>query len=369
MPAIQMPHDSATWLDRPELLTSKLADWAGQALVALDTEFIRERTYWPRLALVQLAVPGDVVLVDILVPGMPQALVPLLANPAVTKLMHSAGEDLQALKTGCGTLPEPLYDTQVAAALAGLGASLSYQKLVEQVTGVALPKGETRSDWMQRPLSASQRAYAADDVRYLHAIHAELDPRLRQLDRRDWLRADCERALDQVRRDEGDPWPHLALRSAQFLDGEAQARLCRLLRWREVQARESDKPRSWILDNELAVALARTPPMDRRAFDALLDQHPKAPRRLRGALWDVLGTPLTPAERDIPLAAAQEGDYKQRLRRLQDAVAERTAQLGLPEGILASRRSLESLLGGRGWPDALRGWRREILEPVLEPLL
>jgi ribonuclease D len=202
------------WIDTPERLAAHLAGWAGQTLVALDTEFIRERTFYPQLALVQLAVPGDVVLVDPLVPGMADALRPLLVDPAVTKLMHSASEDLQALQRGCGALPSPLFDTQVAAALCGLGSGLGYQKLVEMVTGVVLAKGETRSDWLRRPLSDAQREYAADDVRHLHAIHAFLAPKLAELGRDEWRRADAERALRQAAADSDDAWPHLALRSA-----------------------------------------------------------------------------------------------------------------------------------------------------------
>ena len=143
------------WIDTPERLAAHLAGWAGQTLVALDTEFIRERTFYPQLALVQLAIPGDVLLVDPLVPGMADALRPLLVDASVTKLMHSASEDLQALSRGVGAVPEPLFDTQVAAAMAGYGAGLGYQKLVEQVTGHQLAKGETRSDWLKRPLPAS----------------------------------------------------------------------------------------------------------------------------------------------------------------------------------------------------------------------
>lgn len=369
MAATDPAHDSPLWLDRPEELARKLAEWAGHPLIGLDTEFVRERTYWPKLALVQLSIPGEAVLVDTLAPGMNQALAPLLADRAVTKVMHSAGEDLQAFRTDVGVLPRPLYDTQVAASLAGIGASLSYQKLVEAVTGVLLPKGETRSDWLRRPLSESQCAYAADDVRYLHALHTHLDARLEALGRREWHAADCARAVDLVERDAIDPWPHLAMRSAQFLDREGQARLRRLLLWREAEARRADKPRSWILDNELAATLARKPPADRHAFNALLDGHPKAPRRLRGALWDELDRPFEADELDIPLAPIQDGDYKARLRQLQDAVAEATRHHALPEGVLASRRQLEALMTGEGWPDGLDGWRRQILQPVLDPLL
>jgi ribonuclease D len=356
------------WIDTPQALSERLDRWSGQPLVALDTEFIRERTYYPQLALVQLAVPGDILLVDPLVPGMDAALRPLLVDPAVTKLMHSASEDLQALQRGCAALPAPLFDTQVAAALVGLGAGLGYQKLVEQVTGVALAKGETRSDWLRRPLSESQHEYAADDVRHLHAVHALLDAKLHERGRHAWLYADAERALANAADESEEPWPHLALRSAQGLDAEAQARLCRILRWRDLEARRSDKPKSWIIDNELAVALARRPPADPREFNAVLDRHPKAPRKSRGALYDVVNAPLSAEDLAVPLLKADLLD-KQKIRAMQDAVAAVAEAQGLPEGLLCARRHLEALLEGRGWPPALAGWRRELLEPVLAPLI
>ena len=356
------------WIDTPEHLAAHLAGWAGQPLVALDTEFIRERTFYPQLALVQLAVPGDVLLVDPLAPGIAAALRPLLVDPAVTKLMHSASEDLQALQRGCDALPAPLFDTQVAAALCGLGAGLGYQKLVEMITGVALAKGETRSDWLRRPLSDAQRESAADDVRYLHAVHAHLAPMLQALGRDDWRLADAERALRQAAADGDDPWPHLSLRSAQSLDAGGQARLWRLLRWRDREARRSDRPKSWVLDPELAVMLARRPPADATAFEGVLDRHPKAPRKSRAELWNLLSADITAEERALPLLREPTYD-KQALKALQEAVAAQARAHGLPDGLLCARRHLEALLDGRGWPDALSGWRRELLEPVLAPLL
>lgn len=358
----------SSWIDRPDDLSDRLARWAGQPLVALDTEFIRERTYYPQLALVQLAVPGEILLVDPLVPGMDAALRPLLVDPAMTKVMHSASEDLQALQRGCAALPAPLFDTQVAAAMCGLGAGLGYQKLVEQVTGVQLAKGETRSDWLRRPLSDAQKEYAADDVRHVHALHAWLDRELAERGRHAWLEQDAGRALRNAADDTDEPWPHLAVRSAQSLDAEGQARLVRLLRWREGQARSSDKPKSWVLDNELAVALSRRPPRSLSEFHATLDRHPKAPRKARGELWEVLSAPLAEAETQLPLAVGDSLD-KARVKAMQQAVATVAAEHGLPEGLLCSRKHLEALLSGRGWPDALAGWRRELLEPVLEPLL
>lgn len=357
------------WIDEAGALAARLQAWHGQALVAMDTEFIRERTYYPQLALVQLAIPGEVLLVDPLAEGIPALLAGLLADESVTKLMHSASEDLQALARGCGEVPSPVFDTQVAAALVGLGAGLSYLKLVEHVTGLTLEKGETRSDWMRRPLSDSQLKYAADDVLHLHAVHAALEPKLRELGRRDWLDADAERAVRNARNEADDPMPHLAVRSAQSLDAAGQARLRRLLRWRDVEARRSDRPKGWVLDNELAVQLARRPFEDMHRFHAALDANPKSPRKSRRELWELLAAPLDDEELALPLNRAGDGADRQRLKRLQEAVAAVAASLDLPEGLLCARRHLEALLEGRGWPDALSGWRRSLLEPVLAPLL
>jgi len=361
------------WIDSPAALQAHLPD--RPARVGLDTEFVRERTYWPQLALVQMAVDTQILLVDPLAPGMAQALSPLLTDPDVLKVMHSASEDLVAFQHTCGVLPRPLFDTQIAAALAGTGAGLGYQKLVQSVTGTVLHKGETRSDWLRRPLSEAQLTYAADDVRHLFALHDHLQAELERLGRQDWLAQDGERLLASVERsDAGERWPHLAMRSAQFLPADAQLRLLRLLRWREAQARRSDRPRSWILDNELAANLARTPPADRAALQALLDTTPKAPRKLGDALWQALNT-LLEDEHAAPLARAGADPDKAALKRLQDAVARHSAALGLPDGVLASRRHLEQLLQEDpratepAWPAALDGWRRPLLEPLLRPLL
>ncbi len=357
----------AGWLNHPDLLRERLIAWRDRGPIALDTEFVRERTYWPKLALVQLAVPGEIVLVDMLTPDMPEALAPLLEASDTVKIMHAAGEDLVTLGQTCNTLPTPLFDTQIAAGLAGLGASLGYQALVAALTGATIDKGETRSDWLQRPLTDAQLRYAAEDVRHLHALRDELHRRLDRLGRLDWLAQDCRRLLAAATAPE-DPWPHLALRSSQGLDLDSQRRLCALLRWRERQAIQADKPKTWILANDLAVLLARRPPANLAELDRLLGQHARAPRKLREDLWSTLNECLPDAD-GFPLAEAPGETSRRRLRRLQNAVAVIAAELDLPEPLLASRRHLEALSPDGDWPEALQGWRRALLEPALRPLL
>ncbi|WP_313317585.1 ribonuclease D [Stenotrophomonas sp.] len=356
----------AYWIKHPAELEERYRQPPSR--IGLDTEFIRERTYWPQLALVQMAVGDEILLIDPLIPGMCEALTPWLTDTSITKVMHSASEDLVAFKCACGALPRPLFDTQIGAALAGIGGGMGYQKLVAEITGVTLPKGETRSDWLKRPLSEAQLEYAADDVEYLFALHDAITAKLQATDRMQWLQDDGERLLASVEGDEGEHWPHLSMRSSQFLEPEAQLRLLRLLRWRDQQARSSDKPRSWILDNELANLLARTPPADYDSMLKIFGRFPKAPRKLAQPLWEALTIPLDD-EAEAPMALPATDGNKNAIKRLQDAVSKRTAELGLPDGLLASRKHLEALLESGNWPTALAGWRREQLEPVLTPLL
>ena len=359
------------WISDPAELRERLQQ--APPRVGLDTEFVRERTWWPQLALVQISLgDGSILLADAQAPGIPEALAPMLADSAVLKVMHSASEDLVAFKHACGVVPTPLFDTQIASALAGIAAGIGYQRLVQDMLGVSLPKGETRSDWMRRPLSPAQLEYAADDVVHLFALHDALEAKLLELDRLDWLKEDCARMVANASGDELERWPHLALRAAQFLEGDGQVRLLRLLRWRDAYARDADRPRSWILDNELATSLARKPPADRASLQRLLQSTPKAPKNLAGALWDALETPLVD-ESEAPPIRNEDRD-KGALRALQDAVAALSAEIGLPDGVLASRRWLQSLLdhrarGEQDWPGPLAGWRRELLEPRLAPLI
>lgn len=362
------------WIQDPVELSRHLQS-AAPARVGVDTEFVRERTYWPQLALVQVSIEQadgvEIYLVDPLVPGMGAALAALLRDRSVLKVMHSAGEDLIALTRGCGAVPEPLFDTQIAAALAGVGAGMGYQKLVQTLLDVHVDKGETRSDWLRRPLSPAQLDYAAADVEHLFALHDLLAAQLQVLGRDTWLQQDCSRMLDSANDSDAERWPHLGMRAAQYLDAPAQHRLLRLLRWREVQARAGDLPRSWVLDNELSVALARSPPPDQAELMLKLAASPKSPRRLAGSLWLALQTPLWD-EKDAPLARSIEGSDKVLMRSLQDAVTAHSARLRLPEGVLAPRRALESLIDPAcdgNWPRSLNGWRREQLEPLLSPLL
>src|SRR5438445_2833051 len=240
---------SFDWIADTATLDAWLASAPAHMRAGLDTEFMRTNTFSPKLALVQINIGGRTALIDAPLLGAHARLAARLGDPTNLCIMHSASEDLDALSQLLPTGPGELFDTQIAAALAGIGFGLSYQKLVATMLGVDLPKSETRSDWLQRPLSAAQLDYAAQDVVHLDELHALLAEKLDALDRGNWLREDCHRLIDRVVHAQPDAQPQLAFRGASEWPREAQMRLRRLLLWREASARTLDKPRPWLLDD------------------------------------------------------------------------------------------------------------------------
>ena len=355
------------WIERDDALRELLRD--APTTLGLDTEFMRIDTFLPRLALVQIENAGRIALVDPTTGLAPAPLAEVLADPARTIVMHSASEDLEALATWSCQLAN-LFDTQVAAAFAGLGAGLGYQKLVSQMTGIDLPKGETRSDWLRRPLSADQVEYAAQDVVHLPTLHAELSARVGARGYATWLVEDCARMLERARNREPDAEPQLGYRGAAEWPRERQALLRRILRWRDATARETDRPRPWLLDDPRMLDLASRPPKD--ADD--LAERTRGLRALRHAqraeLLAVLNAPLAPGELEfLPIPRAPDNADKRTIAAMKEIVVKRAAELDLPDGLLCARRHLETLLASRRWPQALEGWRREELHDALVALL
>lgn len=354
------------WIAQPEAAAALVARHAPVRLIGLDTEFMRIDTFYPRLALVQVNLDAEIALFDPLSLNGVAALGPLLADPANTCVMHSASEDLEALAEAVPAGIGRLFDTQIAAAMTGLGAGLSYQKLVAAITGVELPKAETRSDWLRRPLSAEQLDYAAQDVVHLPALHAELDARLEQRGRREWHAEDCRRLLQKARSRDGDPQPQRSFKNAADWPRERQALLRRVLLWREATARRVDKPRPWLLDDAHIVDFVTQPPAD---IDELF-RRAKGLRALRGAqrdeLLQVLTEPLADGELEFaPVFPLPTPAQKRTITAMKESVVAIATELDIPEGLLCARRHLESLVFDRNWPDALDGWRKTLLFDAL----
>ncbi len=356
------------WIDRTEPLLELMANVP--AMFGIDTEFMRVNTFFPRLALIQIVFGERIALIDPLAAIELDGLGAALADSNRLVIMHSASEDLDALATRFVRGVAQLFDTQIAAAFAGLGAGLGYQKLVRELLGVELPKAETRSDWVRRPLNAQQLEYAAHDVAHLPALHATLSERVAARGYAGWLAEDSARLIQRARQREPDPEPQTALRGASDWSPERQALLRRVLLWREATARRTDTPRPWILDDAAALDLSARPPSDAGE----LAERTKGLRGLRSGLRaelaELLRRPLDPGELAFePIPRSPSPREKSVLAALKEAVAARARELDLPEGLLCARRHLETLLVTRRWPRALDGWRREVLHDALVALL
>jgi len=356
--------------DNAALAAACAACRAGDA-VAVDTEFMRQSTFFPRPALLQLCDGATVWLIDPLAISDPAPVSSLFSDPAVTKVLHAASEDLEVFARWPGVLPQPLFDTQRAAALLGLGQGLGYRALVAALCAEELEKGETRSDWLHRPLSEAQCHYAAQDVWYLLTMYRKLCVALEALGRLEWVREDSAQALANAT---GLPPPYYTrIKGASRLDRRGLAVLRSLADWRERTARAEDRPRNWVVDDAACLALARVRPADPADLEALAEL-PSSTRRRYGetllaiiakssatpddALPPLLPGPLSPAER-------------LQLKRLKRALGARAAELAVEPEALLSTRDLELLLRGApaGEPAGWQGWRAKAVLPGLRAAL
>jgi ribonuclease D len=232
----------------------------GEEFVTVDTEFMRERTYWPELCVVQLGGAAEVAVVDAMAPGLDLApLGTLLADTAVTKVFHAARQDIEIFVLRYGDVPRPLFDTQVAAMVAGFGDQVGYDSLVASLTGGAIDKAHRFSDWAARPLSPAQIAYAAADVTYLRGVYEKLRARLRKDSRLEWVAEEMALLADPAtyRPDPDAMWERLRPRSGN-------RRMLSVLRaiaaWREREAQRSNIPRQRMLKDEALLEIAATAP-------------------------------------------------------------------------------------------------------------
>jgi ribonuclease D len=353
------------WIANNEDL-SRWLDANASVVLGMDTEFMRTETFFAKLALLQVNIGGAIGLIDTPAIDSPLALSQRLGDPNVLCVMHSASEDLEALMGILPNGPGALFDTQIAAGMVGLGYGLSYQKLVALLLQIDIPKAETRSDWLKRPLSDSQLEYAAQDVAYLPDLRTQLEEKLAALGRSEWLAEDCARLIARVCRTPPDNQPQRAFRNAYDWSREEQIRLRRLLLWRESAARRLDKPRPWLLDDARVMNLAAEPPAD----DDTLFERTKGLRALRSPqrqeLLELLHAPPGSDDNDLaPIPPPLDSPQKRALTAMKNEVAAIAEKLGIPDGLLCARRHLETLVTEHVWPSALEGWRRPLLHDVL----
>lgn len=336
-----------------------------QVAIGLDTEFHRERTYFPRIAMLQLSWEDEVALVDPLVLDL-RPLARVLDSDTVT-IIHAASQDLEVLLRSCGAVPRRLFDTQVAAGFLGLSAP-SLSTVVEREFGIRLPKGDRLTDWLARPLTSTQLSYAASDVAHLIGLWERQREALEARGRLSWAIDEFEQARSRARisRPPAEAWTRI--KEARQLKGSAAAVVQEVAAWREARAIEVDQPTRFVMADLAVVAIAQRAP---KTLDELKSIRGVDDRHARGDVGKLI---LQAVERGLDRPVERrprsgQGELGRELRPAVSLVSSWVSQLARDEdldtALLATRSDLESLL--RGDPDSRLavGWRADLVgEPI-----
>lgn len=362
--------DQTRLIDSQAQLDEVCEQLAAKNIIALDTEFMRTDTYYPKLCLIQLATDSRPACIDVLANLDTGRILECLVNSQRLKIFHAAKQDLEAFQLTFGQLPEPIFDTQIAAGLLGYQAQIGYANLVMELIGVRLEKGQTRTDWSRRPLTKAQLKYAGDDVLHLAELHARLRAELEAAGRYDWALEDSTELIDPplyVARPE-DAWRRMP--SIPSLPIPIQARARRLMAWREARAQHIDRPRGWVLTDKALLAIAAADPRDETALKNLPDLPPAVIRKqgkvifqeLRQANGDVEGGRV-----DFRQVIKPGPPDAKALKNLSDVVGGKAHELNISAELLTTKRDLTALLRGDRDIKVLRGWRLEVIgEPLLK---
>lgn len=347
--------------------------------VALDTEFMRESTYYPVLCLIQAATSDACVVIDPLAAPLAEGakLQPLwefLADRKRLKVLHAARQDLEVISQAMRTLdaapgsipgpiPGPIFDTQVAAGLLGHAAQVGYGALVTQRLGLTLEKGHARTDWSKRPLSVEQLAYAADDVRYLAPLYLNVRDALEAKGRLEWLREAARELEDPglYRTEPQEAWRRLKGLDRLQPPQRAVAKL--LANWRESRAMQSDKPRGWILSDDTLREIAERLPTSVAALEKVRTL-PAGVIRKRGEELAALvaqGKENSAGEPPSFVPSRPEPEVLGRITQLLAFVRAEAERLSIAPELLATRRDVEQLVFSGRVEHLLKGWRREVL--------
>jgi len=360
------------YIDNDRSLRDFCAAVSADRFCALDTEFVREKTYYPKLALIQMATETRQACIDPLAIDDFSPLIGLFGNPEMLKILHASGQDLELFHHVFGAIPRPLFDTQIAAAVLGYANQIGYADLVRQVCGVQLDKKYTRANWARRPLSEGELDYAMDDVRYLIEIHRRLREELERRGRLSWVEADFRRITDEQAfvQDDGQLWKKL--KGVQRLKGEALNYADQLCRWREQRARDRDRPRRWILKDEDIVDIARFRPKSHRDLQQIGNLGSDFIRKTGDDLLQVLDQagridradwPKPPKFRKLDSNQQALSDCLMAIARL---LCERN---DISLASVAGKKDLDALITGQEGSRLLQGWRHEMLGRHLQDFL
>lgn len=357
------------WIATDDALAALVAELLPEPEIALDTEFHRERTFWPQVSVVQLGWPGGIALIDALAVDL-QPLVALL-GPERVITMHAASQDLEVLLRTCGTVPARLFDTQTAAGFLGYGTP-SLASLTQGELGVTLAKGDRLTDWLRRPLADDVLIYAAGDVAHLLPLAHRLRTRLDGKGRLGWAEDEIETARRKslVPRVPDEAW--WRVKEARSLRGKAIGVAQALGAWRDARAAEIDQPIRFVLPDLALVGIAQKPPHDDKALRRVrgLDERHLRGGAAAGILEAVrVGEAMAKEDYRLPVSSDVERELRPALTLVSAWVSQLARDLGVDTTILATRGDLEALLKDDPNGRLATGWRAEALGDAVKSLV
>ncbi|KZY62577.1 hypothetical protein A3742_16065 [Oleiphilus sp. HI0071] len=365
------------WIDTDSRLEQCVNRWVKEPYLIFDTEFERSNTYFAKAGLIQVAASGKTYLIDPLAVSTLKPLASVLSSPDIVIVLHSMSEDIDLLGHICDCSIRNVFDSQIATAFLGKGISVGYQRLVDLMLGVALDKGETRSDWLARPLTKKQLHYAAADVHYLEDIYLKLRD---QLTSSPWFGAveeECARQVATIESMGGHPeLAYLKLRGAWDLPVERQYVLQQLTEWRDVRAVEHNIPKSWVFSDAQLIEAARTSPTTQGELFKLPKAKPKSIKRYGSELLSLLkecevSVPADFCVVERPIKGKELEFYK----KIKKLVADAAQGAGLDPQLIAGRKQMEAWVihfwreKHKDMPELLSGWRGPLLEDPLRRLV
>ena len=359
------------YIDKPEQLTDLCNRIKQEPWIALDTEFLREKTYYPVFCLLQIATPEWVVCVDPIALADLSELFEVINNPDIIKVLHSCRQDMEIFYQETGKVTAPVFDTQIAAPLLGFQENPGYAMLVSSFLNVNLSKTHTRADWTIRPLSEAQIQYAADDVIYLCKIYQTICQKLEALGRLDWLEKDFEllknSELYQV--SPVNAWKKIKGRNR--LTGKQLSIVQALCEWREQTAQSENRPKNWLIRDDLLLELAKFQPETENDLSKIRSMNERTVRRYGKVICRLISEAKQrpPIPVDNKKAAKKRPKQEAVLDVLTAVVRMRADENSLNPMILASRKDLEKLLSEEEESSLLLGWRYSMVGKELQGLL
>ena len=335
------------YIDDFQALTKYCDQLKGSPWLAIDTEFEREKTYYPELALLQVTDGKNAAVIDPLAIDDLTPVMDLFYDKSITKIFHSARQDLEIFFNMKGSVPSPLFDTQMAAPLLGFPEQTGYANLVKGLTGVELSKSHTRTDWKRRPLNEGQLRYAIDDVIYLAQIYEKMVEQLTEMDRLNWLDKDFSEMTDPeiYEPDTNHVWRRI--RSANRLKGNKLAVLQALAKWREETARSENRPRNWMLRDDAIIDMAHQLPDNKAAIFSIKGLHERVARKHGSELLKIIAEAQNNEPQSLP-EKTKSKPLKVKQEALVDAmmaiVRLRAEENNLNPTILAPRKEIERLV-------------------------